>query len=330
MPDASLNILNKKVFYIYDSKQSTSLDISINTPSVMATAIAGISTDGNSIKYEAPISTTNATFSVISTTPGSTTTYFKPSGPYDIFELNQQLANRMNELMVALDVFQRCDRITRFVIGNTGVNPTNTYFTSKANTVTYKNDLSGCNAFHGDYLFQQQKNDISGNIFNDKVYHSSITGNAPTSLTGTTGVQIYPRFAANSSYAGTYGVTSGNAKKNLGQMLGDMDNLSKNYSDIIVFILAKSGNDFTKFDDKSNIDTGVGDMNQKYSKEKIQSMFQQNLNLRQDLDQKVQAVLGAKGSYTYDSKLNQDSTIYANIMWSILATTLIYFVLVKM
>ena len=326
MPDASLNILNKKMFYINDSNANILLDVAIDTYKV--TDVVSLDTSTSTIKINSsPVS--EAKCSYISNI--SNNDKFKSSGPYDIFELNQQLANRMNELMVALDVFQRCHRITRFVIGSNGVNPTNTYFTSKANTVNFNNDLSGCNAFNGAYLVQQQKNGISGNIFKGRVYDGTNTNDAPTSLTDTTGVQIYPKFAANSSYAGTYGVTSGNTKKNLGQMLGDMDNLSKNYSVIIGFILAKDSDDkFTKFDDKSNIDTGVGDMNQKYSKEKIQSMFQQNLNLRQDLDQKVQAVLGAKGSYTYDSKLNQDSTIYANIMWSILATTLIYFVLVKM
>jgi hypothetical protein len=321
----SLNILNKKMFYINDSSANSALDVSYATLSNSVTGAASLPSSTITINSSSGIAT-GVNYSHICDVSINNTN-FKSSGPYDIFELNQQLANRMNELMVALDVFQRCDRITRFVIGNTTVNPTNNYFTSNANTVNFNNDLSGCNAFDGTYLVQRPKDGISGNIFNGNVYGGN---NVPSGLTDVTGVQKYPTFAANSSYSGTYGVTSGNPKKNLGQMIGDMDNLSKNYSDIISLILAKNATGFTKFDDNANIDTGVGSMDQKYSKEKIQSMFQQNLNLRQDLDQKVQAVLGAKGSYTYDSKLNQDSTIYANIMWSILATTLIYFVLVKM
>ena len=97
-------------------------------------------------------------------------------------------------------------------------------------------------------------------------------------------------------------------------MEGDIHNLTANYDNILnYYVNGLNGKDIPQI----NIDN-------------LRQIHNENLKLRQEYDQKVQSILGLKGSYRYESKMHVDSTIYANIMLSILATNLIYFVLVKM
>ena len=103
-------------------------------------------------------------------------------------------------------------------------------------------------------------------------------------------------------------------------MVGDIQNLMQNYQKIVQYFQS------TPLDASGNPPNGDDD----HAMSNLRQIYQSNLKVRQELDQKIQAVLGAKQSYTYESKMHLDSSIYANIMLSILATTLIYFVLVKL
>ena len=55
-----------------------------------------------------------------------------------------------------------------------------------------------------------------------------------------------------------------------------------------------------------------------------------NINLRSELDEKLKTINNVKNSYS-DMYANQyNATIYTGILWSILATTMIYYVFVKL
>ena len=63
---------------------------------------------------------------------------------------------------------------------------------------------------------------------------------------------------------------------------------------------------------------------------KIKTEYNQVVNLRADLDQKMKEILGNYDSLYANNKLEYDSVIYSSILWSVLATSLIYYVFVKM
>lgn len=62
----------------------------------------------------------------------------------------------------------------------------------------------------------------------------------------------------------------------------------------------------------------------------IKREYEQVVSLRADLDQKMKEILGTYDSVYANNKLEYDSAIYSSILWSVLATSLIYYVFVKM
>jgi hypothetical protein len=62
----------------------------------------------------------------------------------------------------------------------------------------------------------------------------------------------------------------------------------------------------------------------------IVSIFNENLKTRQDLDTKMMELYGNDQSIAMYQKKSLDSVVYANILWTVLATSVIYFVFVKL
>lgn len=58
--------------------------------------------------------------------------------------------------------------------------------------------------------------------------------------------------------------------------------------------------------------------------------YSNNLNLRNELDLKMKEILKTDDSFVNQSKLHYDSTMYASIGWTILATSLLYYVFRKL
>jgi hypothetical protein len=279
-----------------------------------------------------PSKSGNATFSFITTvlSISDNSTYYTRSDPYNVFDLDKELSDRMNEYLRALNAFERCHTISQYVnTGNKGLTGDLYYYNGsngRGARVNFGNDKKACNLFGNTTVMgKKSATDFSGNVFipngdNNSIYNS--TGN----------IDYFPVFANNDPktyyITGQYGVTQKNTDpqigKNISQMTGDILNLMQNYSNILGNCIVPSTIQ-TEAIDNISVNNGVNQI-----QERLKQTFNKNLVLRNDLDQKVQAILGAKNSYLYDSKMNIDSTIYANIMWSILATTLIYFVLVKM
>ena len=62
----------------------------------------------------------------------------------------------------------------------------------------------------------------------------------------------------------------------------------------------------------------------------IKQRYSNNLNLRNELDLKMKEILKTDDSFVNQSKLHYDSTMYASIGWTILATSLLYYVFRKL
>lgn len=64
--------------------------------------------------------------------------------------------------------------------------------------------------------------------------------------------------------------------------------------------------------------------------DEIKQKYSDNLNLRNELDLKMKEILKTDDSFVNQSKLHYDSTMYASIGWTILATSLLYYVFRKL
>jgi len=106
-------------------------------------------------------------------------------------------------------------------------------------------------------------------------------------------------------------VMSGNRRKHLQQQLNDLNNIIARFNAIIASI--------------------SGDVN--LPKDQYAALVQlnnQNVKLRNDLDEKLGEIYEYNSSRIVNSKLQLDSTVYAGVLWSILATSLIYIMFTKM
>ncbi len=72
----------------------------------------------------------------------------------------------------------------------------------------------------------------------------------------------------------------------------------------------------------------MADFNTKH--QELLDKYSNNLNLRNELDLKMKEILKTDDSFVNQSKLHYDSTMYASIGWTILATSLLYYVFRKL
>lgn len=107
-----------------------------------------------------------------------------------------------------------------------------------------------------------------------------------------------------------------NDKKPLCQRYADITMLLSNFYLILEYIKSNS----TDFEDEYN------KMNDKYNV--ILDMHNKNKITQQHLQDKLEQV--TKGYYYNDSKQMLDSTVYVSVLWTILATTLLFYVFKKM
>lgn len=62
----------------------------------------------------------------------------------------------------------------------------------------------------------------------------------------------------------------------------------------------------------------------------LKNNYKTLLNSRSNLDLQIQDLYNGKNSVSSMNKLEMDAAIYANILWTILATSLIYFIFIKL
>jgi hypothetical protein len=166
-----------------------------------------------------------------------------------------------------------------------------------------------------DNLTQQEKK-ISEkiNLFNDAYAHYVRCYGSEKLKVNTPLAQTYPNLSKttnNSNYCSTYTISF--QSESLAR-----DDLNTKYSDVVNEI-TKGNNILSEIHQKGYTD---------YSN--ITTTYKQNLKTRNDLDLKLKEIYEEEGTTQRNLKIDYDSTIYASIAWSVLATSLIYYVFVKL
>lgn len=100
-------------------------------------------------------------------------------------------------------------------------------------------------------------------------------------------------------------------KKNLCQRMADVGNLLTSFNTILKGL----DTELKKFPDQYN---------------KIISMEDKNITLRNELDFQLQLLYSEDHNIMTDNIMKLDSTIYASVLWSILASSLVYYVFIKL
>jgi hypothetical protein len=103
-------------------------------------------------------------------------------------------------------------------------------------------------------------------------------------------------------------------KKSLTQRISDLTNMLKDFSDIL-----------------SNITTN-GNIKNNYPEQhgEIMNMYKTNMDLRNELTEKINELYGGNESRYGNSKIYLDSAVYSSVLWTILATTLLFYIFRKM
>jgi hypothetical protein len=103
------------------------------------------------------------------------------------------------------------------------------------------------------------------------------------------------------------------AKKTLSQRVADLTQLLSDFSTIL-----------------SSLSTQ--DIQNKYPQQygEIMEMSKTNMELRNELEKKIHQLYGGNESRYGNSKLYLDSAVYSSVLWTILATTLLFYIFRKM
>jgi hypothetical protein len=313
--DATISDIVNKKYYVYDSNTNYAAN-TIPAPISSYTNLITLGRDG-SIAY--PNLSGNASSSFISILDITNDNYNK-KGPYNLLELQNEVANRLSLVVNAFHELSNCNRITQYVIANKAPvwdDSSNNPFLNQ-NAYTNNFQAHNCNIFNNiatatNTSYSQSVGPNSKiPIFTPDVY--GVTGNQ-LSYGNTKTITKYPDFSNNAVDKATMRLKNG-TPKNIATQICDVNNLMNNLSTIIQWI--------SKSSDSSILD------NKKSKLEDIIKKENQNIALRNDLDNKVAEILKVKNSYYGESKQHLDTTIYANIMWTVLATSILYFIFAKL
>jgi len=107
--------------------------------------------------------------------------------------------------------------------------------------------------------------------------------------------------------------TNNNEKKQICQQFSDLSQLLTDYKTILDSI-----------NTQNNKNTYTDDYNL------IMTKYDANLVLRNELTEKVNELYSSQGSRLGNSKLYLDSTVYTSVLWTILATTVLFYIFKKM
>jgi len=105
-----------------------------------------------------------------------------------------------------------------------------------------------------------------------------------------------------------------NEKKPLCQQYADMNQLLQDLNTILLFVQPNVS--------AADIETYMNEY------KNIKALYQKNNSLRESVQAKFDHV--TKGIYEKDSKQFLDSTVYVSVLWTILATTMLFYVFKKM
>lgn len=159
----------------------------------------------------------------------------------------------------------------------------------------------GCNTTFNNFSDEKIAT-IRNNIkYNKTVYYSQIN--------------IVNNPFENISYTDSYltSKTNNNDKKQICQQFSDVSQLLTDYKSILDSINTEDNK--TKYTDDYNL---------------IMTKYNANLVLRNELTTKVNELYSDQGSRLGNSKLYLDSTVYTSVLWTILATTVLFYIFKKL
>jgi hypothetical protein len=160
---------------------------------------------------------------------------------------------------------------------------------------------SGCNSTFNNFS-DEKITKVRNNIkYNKTVYYSEINF----------GTTIFDNISYTDSYLTSK--TNNNDKKQICQRFADLSNLLKDYKSILDSINTANNKDKYKDDYIS-----------------LMTKYNANLVLRNELTEKVNELYSDQGSRLGNSKLYLDSTVYTSVLWTILATTVLFYIFKKM
>jgi hypothetical protein len=160
---------------------------------------------------------------------------------------------------------------------------------------------TACNTTFNNFSHEKIATIRKDTKYNKKVYHSQITfGDKPFD---------------NITYTNSYltSKTNSNDKKEICQQFSDVSQLLTDYKNIL---------------DSINTTTNKNTYTDDYNL--IMTKYNANLVLRNELTGKVNELYSDKGSRIGNSKLYLDSTVYTSVLWTILATTVLFYIFKKM
>lgn len=122
---------------------------------------------------------------------------------------------------------------------------------------------------------------------------------------------IFNNIEYNNTYVNSQ--TDNNKKKNLCQKYNDIKQMLDDFQTILTEI---------------NTDENINDYPDDYNL--IMKKYSNNMVLRNELNGKIDELYSDKHSKFGNSKLHLDSTVYTSVLWTILATTIIFYIFKKL
>jgi hypothetical protein len=314
--DATISDIVNDKYYIYDSN----INYATNTIPAPISSYKNLITSNRDGSLAYPNLSGNASSSFISIQGNITNANYDKKGPYNLLTLQNEVAKRLSLVVNAFHELSSCNRITQYVIANNPPVWDDSNNNPFLNENAYTNNFKGhnCNIFQNvaSATNNAYSNSVGANsqipIFTPDVYGATGT---PLAYGSSKTITKYPDFSASAVDTATVRLKDGTLK-NIATQICDVNNLMNNLSAIVQWI-SKSQDSTILSNSKSNLKDIIAKENE-------------NIALRNDLDNKVAEILKVKNSYYGESKQHLDTTIYANIMWTVLATSILYFIFAKL
>ena len=153
------------------------------------------------------------------------------------------------------------------------------------------------------------------NIFNN-IYSIYVRCNGNVSIDGN---KIYPKLNMNTDNT-DYCIANNSTNINVQSV--------KSAHDAVISSIKKFNLDLSIFNNQNGGDSTYTTYLNNYNT--LLKEYADLMNLRSNLDLKLKEIYSQEGTVQGEFKTNYDSTVYASIMWSVLATSLIYYVFVKL
>lgn len=337
--------LNERIFYIYESTANSTpvvtklanidttykpititASLNVASPAVLSIIVTVSQAAANSYN------TSTFTTTDISPTYGLTkipsyisidgTTSISGANKFTVFELYDYITVLLEKFNNGMSYVQRCDMYTKL---NTEISSTPKQLTFGQGN--YTDAMTSCDMFnnttgaHGTNMPGTSSPYFSSaaKVFDSSLYDgSNYLKTIPNWKTGS--VTVAPTFSPQNPPI--------NTAKPLLQQLADLINLTQNLQVILETYRGTDATPNYMYDVNNNpIPLNQPDFNYGFE---LTGLHGDVVNLRSQLDNKVAEIMAQQTSVLYQSQLMKDSAIYANLMWTILATSLIYYVFIKL